>query len=232
MTLIAGDLITAGIGTSARNRANILADSQGELLGVLNRLVMDLFLDASVLNPFFVGTVETVEYSTPGGGWPRPTRALSIIRLEAISGGTVPSLYDGTEIIVIQPDNREAGAFEPSVMELGGVFVPSPIANTDSPTSGTLRMYYARRPVLLGVTGAVTQTIDPLIPDDMEAYFVAGIAAYLAMKDQRPDEVAVQSQSRDAMRTSWAQMVGAATPAVRRTWQPRSALNTATEPTQ
>ncbi len=230
MPLIANDLITAGIGTSARNRSGILADAQGELLGVLNRLTIDLFLDAAVLNPFYIGTLETVPFTNAAGGWVRPTRALSIVRVEAIGSATLPGFDDGAEVLVIQPDDREAGTYEPSIVELGGVFVPSSLPL--GPTGGPLRMYYARRPVLLQVGGALSQTVDPIVPDDMEGYFVHGVGAYLAMKDQRADEVAAFAASRDAARAQWSQMVGSATPAIRRTWQPRSAISPATEPTQ
>ena len=229
MTLIASDLIAAGIGTSARNRSGILADSQSELLAVLNRLVMDLFFDASVINPFFIGSVETVAYDATAGGWPRPARALSVVRLEA-TATTQPGLGDGVEVIVIQPDNRDAGQYEPHVLELGGVFLASGVAS--SPTGGPLRFYFARRPVPLTLNGGLSQTIDPLVPDDLEAYFVNGVGAYLALKDQRADEVPVLQGQRDAARALWSQMVGAATPALRRTFTPRSALNTGTEPTQ
>lgn len=229
MTLIASDLIAAGIGTSARNRSGILADSQSELLAVLNRLVMDLFFDASVINPFFIGSTETVAYDATAGGWPRPARALSVVRLEA-TPTTQPGLGNGVEILVIQPDNREAGQFEPHVLELGGVFLASGLAS--SPTGGPLRFWFARRPVPLTLNGGLAQAIDPLIPDDLEAYFVNGVGAYLALKDQRADEVPVLQGQRDAARALWGQMVGAATPALRRTFTPRSALNTSTEPTQ
>lgn len=229
MTLVASDLIVSGIGSSARNRSGILADSQSELLGVLNRLTMDLFFDAAVLNPFFIGSVETVAFSAPANGWPRPAGALSVVRIESTTT-TQPGLGDGTEILVIQPDNREAGVFEPHVIELGGIFVASGPAT--SPTGGPLRFWFARRPVPLTLNGGLSQNIDPLVPDDMESYFVNGIGAYLAMKDQRADEVAVFGGQRDAARAMWSQMVGSATPAVRRTFTPRSAINTATEPTQ
>lgn len=229
MTLIASDLIVAGIGTSARNRSGIIADSQSELLAVLNRLVMDLFFDASVINPFYIGSVEVVSYNSTAGGWPRPSRALSVVRVEA-TAATQPGLGDGTEVLVVQPDNREAGAYEPHVLELGGVFTASGVAS--SPSGGTLRFYFARRPVPLTLNGGLAQAVDPLIPDDLEAYFVNGIGAYLALKDQRADEVPVLQAQRDAARAQWTQMVGAATPAIRRTFTPRSALNPGTEPTQ
>lgn len=230
MTLVASDLIVAGLGTSARNRSGILADSQGELIGVLNRLVMDLFFDASIINPFFIGSTEDVAYSSAAGGWPRPARALSLVRIEAVEGSTQPGMDAQTEILVIQPDNREAGMYEPHVLELGGVFVASGLAT--SPSGGSLRFYFARRPFALTLNGGILQTIDPLVPDDMEAYFVNGVGAYLAMKDQRSEEAAVLGGQRDAARSLWAQLVGSATPAVRRTFTPRSALDTGTEPTK
>lgn len=232
MPLLAQTLAVAALGTSARNRSGLLTDATSEILGVLQRLGTDLFLDASVAAPFSIGAFEIVPYSATVGGWLRPANALSILRLEAVgpsgSAPTVPSIADGTVVRIVHPDDRRAGALEPHVIELGVSLLPS--GETGSPTGGGLRCFYARRMANLNLLGTLNQPLDPAFPDEMMDYFVAGLAEYFALKDQRLDEMPAHGARKTEMRTLWARYLMAQTPALSKTFFPRPALPVATEP--
>lgn len=227
MSLKPTEIIAAGIGVSARNRPGVTALTT-ELVAVINRLTMDLFLDAATINPLYVGSMVDMPYSALLGGWARPVEALSVVRLQGVAA-TLPVSLVGQEVIVVQHDNLQAATLDPSVIELGGVFLPGPAVG--SPTGGSLRCIFARRPVLVTLTGPLeSQTIDFAVPREMESYYVAGMAEYLAMKDQRMDEIAPMQMVRSDGRAQWAKLLGAATPALRRTHAPRVATTPATVP--
>lgn len=128
MPLLAESLVLAAVGTSARNRRGTLAQESYELLGVVNRLTQQLFVDASVANPFYIGASFDMAYqAAPLNGWARPAGMLSVLRIESTSGGapTTPGMPSGTEIAVVAPDDRGAAEHEPSIVELGGRSIPT-----------------------------------------------------------------------------------------------------------
>jgi hypothetical protein len=227
MSLTAQELLTAAYGTSTRNRPQTIADEQSELIGLLNRLTIELFLDAAISNPFWIGLQLSVDYSSELLGWPRPSRALALIRVETTET-TTPALAVGTEVAVVAPDDVNAGKFLPTVIEAAQVLLKSSLP--DSPQDGALTMWIARRATLLTIGGELSQTIDPAITDDMQDYFVHGVAAYLADKDGRSSEAAAHAAAKEAMRGLWLRLLESATPALRRRFAPRLVTSNATGP--
>lgn len=230
MSVTAQTIIQQAYGYSLRNRSGSVADEATELVNVINRLVLDAFLVAASLNPAKIGVADEVDFAVaPVNGWPRPARALSIYRIEAVGGSTAPALADGTEVVVVPDEDRRANLLVPTIYERGDTFFPNPAGHSTSPTGGKLRILAARRPNLLTAGGSLTATIDPLFPDDMAGLLVVQLALYLAGKDGRTDELDKLVREEARWATLWEQYLSAATVVTQRRWAPRSTYTPRTQ---
>jgi hypothetical protein len=216
-------------GLSLRNRREAIADEASELVMVVNRLMTDAFLEAAAINPERFGLVDDVAFlASPVGGWPRPARALSVYRIEGISGSTSPAMANYTEIAVVPEHDLSADRWRPCVFERGGVFYSG--RTTPSPVGGSLRFYYARRPLLLAANSTPSSTeIDSSFPDEMVPLIVYGVALYLAQKDNRAEEIAVLTAQYGEWRALWQRYLEQSTTAVRYRWAPRKSTTPAVQ---
>lgn len=221
MSTTAETILTRAYGYSLRNRQGAVANEATELVSVINRLTIEAFLLAARINPTYFGLVDEVAYTgSPINGWPRPSRALSVYRIEA-TGATVPTLTDGRAIWPVPDDDRGAVTLEPSIVERGTVFVYNSSGIAGSPTSGTLRFHYSRAPVLMTPGGLLSQTIDSSFPDHMTGMIEAGVAHYLAVKDGRADEIPAVAKSVELWQAAWTDFLLNASPNTIRRFAPR-----------
>lgn len=229
MATLLSTIFEQATGLSLRNRREAIANEPTEMTLVVNRLLTDAFLDAAAINPERFGLADDVAFLVaPVGGWPRPARALSVYRVEGISGSTVPTMANFTEISVVSERDLDADRWKPVIYERGGVFYPGRSAL--SPTGGSLRFLYARRPVLLAADSNPSATeIDAGFPDEMVPLIVYGLALYLAQKDTRLDEANLLQQQYEQWRTLWQRYLEQGTVATRYRWAPRTATTTATK---
>lgn len=215
------------LGLSLRNRRTSIAEEAGELILVINRLLTEAFADAIEINPEFFGFVDDVVFSgNPVNGWPRPARAMTVYRIEGVIGQTTPPL-GGTEIQIAPERDKESVRFHPSVFERGRVFYSG--TSPESPTAGTLRFFYARRPTLLLIGAPVTTDIDSGFPDEMVPLLIYGVAIYLAQKDSRTDELQVLSAQFELWKGLWQRYVEQTTLNIRYRWAPRRMVTPGTE---
>lgn len=175
------DLLTDAYAKSKKNQPGKIATESTELLGVVNRVVRTFFQIGVRVNPYFFGDTEDVAYVSPG--WARPSAAETIYRIETAAE---------VEVVVVPFEDRSAESGLPAVYRLGQVFRSA--GNTNDPTSGTLTFFYSKRPTDVA---ALTSDIDSMFPDAYRELAVLEIAAYLALKDGRAEEVARLVAERD-----------------------------------
>lgn len=166
-------IIERAYATSFKNRPGTIATAGTELVDVVARLLMEMFVLAADENPDYFGNVAQVAYN--GTSWPRPAAAESVTRLEV----------SGAEVVVVPYDQRTIEAGTPAVYERGGQFYSA--GNAGDPTSGTLTVFFSDLPAALVDE---TSTLDARWPERFNPILELGLAGYLARKDSRPEEAA------------------------------------------
>jgi hypothetical protein len=173
------EIIDAAYGTSKLNQPGSSASETGELLPLLNRILRGLFAEGARVNRKIFATRATVAWTTDS--WPRPTGAEMILRIEAGAGmaSGAGAIAAGTEIVEVPFDQRRAEPGKPAIYALGQKYYPAGGPN-DPTGAGSLVFFYSSRPVALT---SLTQTIDPLWPDQFDSLLILEMARYLAAKD-------------------------------------------------
>jgi hypothetical protein len=189
MATTAQDIVTAAYNTSAKNRPATIATDATELLKLVIRSTRGLYAFAARVNPIYFSDSAPVTFAVIG--WPRPTLAESIFRIEK---------PDGTEVAVVPFDDRKAEPSMPAVYELGGHFWPA--GNALDPVSGNLNFWYSRRPT---DPATLASNLDTRWPEQFNDLLIYEVAIYLALKDGRAADVA---QLR-VMRDGWADLFAA-----------------------
>lgn len=177
MPTLVQDIYQAALGASILNRPSQHGDA--EIVGVVDRSLRRYFTHAARLNRrLFARTVE-VGYSATVFGWPKPNFN-AIYRVER---------GDGTEVVRVDFDQKDADPARPAVYELGGVFYPA--GNALDPSAGSLSFFGTVRPRgLTALAGDPAGTLDPLWVEDFNNLLVLDVARYMARKDGRMGEVA------------------------------------------
>lgn len=178
-------VIESGLAMSAMNRAELLATSGVELVRVVERAQDAVFAFMARLNPSLIGA--TADVSFDGMGWPRPTDADLVYRIEGRGALTTPNTTG--EVKVVAWD--DLGAATPAVYRNAQSYFSA--GKTADPTAGILRFHYAGRPAALSAT---TDSLDTRLPNAYRAIFEYEVATYLARKDGgRPNDAGVMEQA-------------------------------------
>lgn len=180
MSTLARDVIGRAIVKSFKNTPATYPVNQTELVEQLWKVLVWVFDAIASANPAFLET--TVAVSSNGSGWPRPTDAYSVVRLERTTGDEVVPLPYVQRTI-------EAG-LRPAVYERGGVWYPAGNAG-DPALSEQLIVTYSPAPARPLVD---TDPIDPRLPDRYMAVLEFGIATHISRKDSRADDATTQEQ--------------------------------------
>lgn len=175
------DILTDAYAKSKKNQPGKIATEATELLGVVNRVVRTFFQIGARVNPFYFGDQATVAFSSPG--WTRPSTAEAVFRIED---------PQGDEVVVVPFDDREAEQGHPRVYRLGGVYRGA--GGAGDPSSGNLTFFFSKRPT---DAGSLASTIDASFPEAYVELANLEVAAYLANKDQRQEELAYLVGERD-----------------------------------
>ena len=181
------ELFVDAYAKSKKNQPGKIAAEGTELLGVANRALRATFMVAARVNPFFYMDSEDVSYAAPG--WAYPDNAEAIYRIE---------MADGTEVVVVPFDDRDAESGSPAVYRAGQVFRQADPTG-DPETTDDLTIYFTRIPTDAATTATA---MDTAFPVSYRELLVLEIAIYLALKDGRMDEAEVLKGQRD----SWLQM--------------------------
>lgn len=176
------EILTAAYAKSTKNQPGKIAAEATELLEVVNRVIRTFFQIGARVNPTFFGDQDDITYSAPG--WARPALAESIFRIEDAGG---------VEVVVVPFDDRQAETGVPRVYRMGQVYRTVAGAG-DPPASGDLTFFFSRRPADAASLGA---TIDAGFPEAYIELAHLEVAAYLANKDQRQEELAYLVAERD-----------------------------------
>ncbi|MDZ7418794.1 MAG: hypothetical protein ONB52_21935 [candidate division KSB1 bacterium] len=187
------DILEAAYAKSVKNRPGTLATETGELLQTVIRAHRGLYAVAARVNPLFFGKIANVTFAT--SGWPRPTDAEAVFRLEWIAGtnGTTGGTWaDGTEIVVIPFDDRNAEPLLPSVYRFGQMFYGA--GRSGDPTGGPIRFFYSKRPT---DPANLDSQLDASWPEQFNELLVLEVAMYLAHKDGRMEELPKLERDRD-----------------------------------
>lgn len=180
MAITPQDLLTDAYAKSKKNQPGRIATESVELLGVVNRVIRTFFQIGVRVNPTFYGDEASVAFSSPG--WPRPVVAEMIYRIEDA----------GAEVVVVPFDQKDAEAGLPAVYRMGQIFRTA--GNPSDPTSGSLDFFYAKTPT---DAATLTTNIDSMWPESYRELAVLEVAAYLAVKDEREEEIAYLTSERD-----------------------------------
>jgi hypothetical protein len=179
------DLVVAAYGYSSRNVPDVLVTTgfQSELTHLVARLQRALYTYAATVNPVFFAGFQDVDFtSDPDGevaGWPRPATAITVFRQEHID-----SAGNHTKVVKVNYDDRQAEQGEPCIYALGQKYFPA--GNPLDPTGGTLRFFFSRVPT---DPTSFTSPLDSQWPETYDTLLIVQIAAYLAQKDGRTDEM-------------------------------------------
>lgn len=185
-------LIQAAYLKSAKNMPNTIATDATELLGLVTRILRRYYAVAARIQWETFGLKDVVEEDS--GGWPFPENVESLARVE---------LEDGTLVRIVPIDDRALGVPEPSVYELGGKLYPAGNAADPDPAADDLVFWYAKRP---DDPATINDVVDALWAEQFNELLHFDIAAYLAVKDGRDDELqslAAQRENWYALYTAW-----------------------------
>ncbi len=172
------EIIDQGFNRSFKNRPDTIATDATELVSVVDRLQKEMFAFAAEENPEYFGSALIVV--GVGGVWARPANAESIILILTTSGSA--------EVVVVPIDQKDVEAgYVKAVYEWGRQFFGA--GNTGDPAgTESLTFYYSDVPNTLTALG---DSLDSRWPDRFKPIYELGVAAYLAVKDGRPDDAAM-----------------------------------------
>lgn len=170
---------------STKNNPGAIATESVELFQLVIRTIRKFYTIAARVNPTYFATKSVV--SAPGAGqpWVRPEGAESIYRLEKA---------DGTEIVVVPHNHRNAESGKPGVYREQKKFYEAGNANDPNPATDAIHFFHSKRPT-------DPADYESVIDTDWEEQFndllVLEIACYLANKDGRPEELTFLKTLRD-----------------------------------
>lgn len=174
-------IIDAGVARSSSAQPHMLTVDAPELVRIVSQTLARFYFFASRRRSTNFGARATATFTAGSpGGWPFPTGALSILRVEIAS--------TGEEVAVTRLDDRDGMAPMPSVFEFGRTLVPC--GNANDPTTDDLVIWYSASPTTL------TQTADPLPavwPEAFNPLLELAVAKHLAKKEGRLDDLATFS---------------------------------------
>lgn len=184
------DVIIAAYGLSSQNRPGDIAAKATELLDVVTRAGRGLWAFAARINPEFFGT--SIRLASSGPGWRRPVDAELVWRIE---------LDSTEEVIVVPRGDLQADLARPSVWYMGQTYRPNGFAT--SPIFGNfLTFFYSQ---VFPKPGNIDANFSDLWPTQFDELLVREVGLYLALKDQRADEIPGLQVERDR----WAQLFAA-----------------------
>jgi hypothetical protein len=183
-------ILHAAYAKSKKNQPGQIAAEQTELLEVVIRATRGLFAFGARINPTYFGASSSVVSS--GGGWPRPSGAEVIFKIE--------QTISKADVAVVPFDDRQAaGILDPAVYRYGQKYW---IAVTNPLISLDLTFFYSKRP---SDPANLDANLDALWTDQFNELLVLEVAIYLAIKDNRQEELAALAAQRD----SWALLFAA-----------------------
>lgn len=177
MSTTVQQILDAAFAHSFQNRPNTIATSATELVGVVDRRLSELFAMVAPVNPTFFGTALQVTFSGSPGGWLIPVDAELVWRI---------TKTNGSRIVTVPFDDLAAEPLVAALTQRGAYLYTA--GNTLDPTSGDIIFYYSRQSITLT---ALSDTLDVLWPEKYNSAIILIVAAYLAEKDNRPNEGAV-----------------------------------------
>ena len=178
------DLIEAPYPKSMKNNPGQIATESTELLQVVIRMIRKFYSIAARVNPRYFASTSDVTFPGDGLGWARPEGAESVYRIEAA---------DGSEIVVVPEDDKEAESGMAAVFRKGKAYYSADGSDPDD-TADTLTFWYSKRPTDPGTLAA---TIDSLWEEAYNELVILEVALYLANKDGRSEEVGQLASDRD-----------------------------------
>ncbi len=158
----------------------IVAEST-EGVGLVNRVVRTFFVIGVRVNVPYFGADSSVAFAAPG--WPRPSAAEAIYRIENPSGA---------EVVVVPRDQRTIESGKPAVYRWGQIYRSA--GNALDPVSGNLTFFYSKRPT---DAANLTSPIDSLWPVAYSELLSLEVACYMANKDKLQDELGYFVSERD-----------------------------------
>lgn len=166
-------LIEAAYSRSTFNDPDKLATDK-ELAGVIDRRFKEVYSIAAGINPYYFGT--TADVVGVAGVWDRPTAAELVAHIEKT---------DGTEVAVV-PFEDKGAELPPAVYSFGRKYYRTADSSATLTATDTLRFFYSKRPATMS---AATDQLDAEWPEQFNDLIVLHVARYLAVKDQRVEEV-------------------------------------------
>lgn len=188
MATTPNDIFTAAYAKSRKNNPGVTA-TPAELLNLFVRVYPLFWTIAARINPAFFGKQDPVLFDgLTTMGWPRPTDAESIFRIEDSTG---------EEVIVVPFDERDADPYVPAVYEWGQVFYSAGNSLDPDEESGVteLTFWYSKIP---DAVVSATEELEALWPEHFNELLVLELAIVLSLKDDRNAEVGLLRQDRDA----------------------------------
>lgn len=176
--LTAQDVIDQGYSKSAASRVASIA-TPGELVTRVGQCLREIFLTLARENPEILGQIAVLNFD--GAGWPRPSDCLRAVKVKATAGTIVnPALAVGADITIVPYNDQAFCAGDSCLTEFGQRYLPT--GQTIDPSGGSVRLDYARAPIIPTQT---TDPIDALFPEFFADVLACDLAAFLADKDQR-----------------------------------------------
>ena len=169
-------ILTGSYAKSKKNQPGTIATESTELLQVVIRALRAAYSYAARVNPIYFAESSDVVWDTDG--WPLPTSAESIFRLE--------NNADQTEIVIVPFDDRTAESGMPAVYRMGAKLYPAGNAG-DPDNTVTITFWYSKRP---DDPADLDTAIDATWPEQFNELLILAVAAYLAQKDERGPELA------------------------------------------
>lgn len=183
------DILIAAYGLSGQSRPAEMATEATELLDVVTRAARGLWAFAARVNPEFFGTSSSVAFAAPG--WRRPATAELVWLIENPLG---------KEVVVVPRRDLKADLARPAVWYLGQVYRSA--GNPLDPTAGNLTFYYSQ---VFPKPANIDVAISDLWPTQFDELLIREAGLYLALKDERYEEM----QSLITTRDRWAQLFAA-----------------------
>lgn len=179
------DFMDAAYAKSMKNNPGQIATESTELLQLVIRTLRKFYSVAARVNPYYFAT--SSEVAAPGSAtpWARPEGAESVFRIRKA---------DGTEVMVVPEDDRDAEEGKPAVYRWGKNYYEAGNTSDPDPATDALTFYYSKRPT---DPATVATTVDSTWEEAYNELVILEIAAYLANKDGRAEEMAQLAAERD-----------------------------------
>ena len=179
------ELMEAAYSKSTKNNPGAIATESTELFELVIRMLRKFFSVAARVNPLYFAGSSVVAAPGAATGWDRPEGAESVFRIEEAGG---------TEVVVVPHDDRACESGLPAVYRLGKSYYTAGNAGDPDPATDALTFWYSRRPT---DPTNFTSVIDSQWEEAYNELVVLEIAAYLAHKDGRAEELQMLIKDRD-----------------------------------